>query len=254
MSQVSSPRVAVLHAATLSLVQERSRSISLGLPASTSTNKLIEKNIKTLTSSATELTADLEEKNRLAKAGRIGLEEVREAEDAVTELKTNLENLLHLLGTDEWATEVRSRTNESCLLLAPSQPTSSVPEHSLAEASTSRSTYPVQYHDDVEEDTDVNIRLLRSQKDQMQDQDAQLDKLGASIARQHHLSLQMNEELESQGELLNELDDGVGQTTLRLGRASNQTDRFRRAARDHASSCTIIGLIMILVTLIAIFK
>ena len=39
---------------------------------------------------------------------------------------------------------------------------------------------------------------MQSQKHQLQEQDEQLDFLGASISRQHHLSLQMNEELEQQ--------------------------------------------------------
>lgn len=110
---MSQARISVVHATTLSLVQERSRSVSLGLPPSPSTNKQIERNLQTLVDSASELTDDLEEKNRLAKAGRIGLEEVRLAEDAVAEVKSNLENLLNLLGTDEWATGLRKQIKES---------------------------------------------------------------------------------------------------------------------------------------------
>ena len=109
----SQARISVVHAATLSLIQERSRSLSLGLPPSASTNKLIEKNLSTLVAASSDVEKELEEKNRLAKAGRIGLEEVRFAEDEIAELKSQLEGLLDLLGTDEWATQLKIKTKES---------------------------------------------------------------------------------------------------------------------------------------------
>ncbi len=89
------------------------------------------------------------------------------------------------------------------------------------------------YHDDVEDDNEANERLLSSQKQQIDSQDDQLDRLGLSISRQHHLSLQMNEELEEQSELLGELESGVDNTALRLGRASNQLERVRRVTKEH---------------------
>ncbi len=112
MPPPAASRASVVHASTLSLIQERSRSVSLGLPPSASTHKQIERNIRTLVEAAKENQADLEEKNELAKAGRIGLEEVRIAEDTVTEAKSNLQSLLDLLGTDEWATRIRTETKE----------------------------------------------------------------------------------------------------------------------------------------------
>lgn len=87
--------------------------MSLGLPPSASTNKLIEKNLSTLVAASSDVEKELEEKNRLAKAGRIGLEEVRFAEDEIAELKSQLEGLLDLLGTDEWATQLKIKTKES---------------------------------------------------------------------------------------------------------------------------------------------
>lgn len=43
----------------------------------------------------------------------------------------------------------------------------------------------------------------------------------------------MNEELGLQAELLEELDEGVERSGLRLGRASGQLERLRRGVRDH---------------------
>lgn len=43
----------------------------------------------------------------------------------------------------------------------------------------------------------------------------------------------MNEELELQGELLEDLDGDVERTGLRLGRASGQLQRVSRKVQDH---------------------
>lgn len=64
-------------------------------------------------------------------------------------------------------------------------------------------------------------------------QDNQLDTLTMSIGRQRDLSLRMNEELELQGELLEDLDGDVERTGLRLGRASGQLERVRRGVGEH---------------------
>lgn len=94
-----------------------------------------------------------------------------------------------------------------------------------------------------------------------QDQDTHLDSLSASISRQHHLSLRMNEELELHSDLLHDLDRGVDHTELRLGGASNYLDRFRQSMNEHGKSKTNTGsvwvifvLIIVLVLLIALFK
>ena len=88
----------------------------------------------------------------------------------------------------------------------------------------------------------------------MDEQDSRLDLLAASIGRQHHLSLEMNNELELQSGLISGLDQDVEQTGLRLGGAGNQMDRLRRAASEHASLWVIFVLIIVLVLLIALVK
>lgn len=78
-----------------------------------------------------------------------------------------------------------------------------------------------------------HAELFESQKRMFASQDNQLDTLTLSIGRQRDLSLRMNEELELQGELLEELDGDVERTGLRLGRASGQLERVRRGVSEH---------------------
>ncbi|CAO1629606.1 unnamed protein product [Parajaminaea phylloscopi] len=99
-----------------------------------------------------------------------------------------------------------------------------------------------------------HAQLMQDQKRVFEQQDSQLDTLSLSIGRQRDLSLRMNEELELQSELLDGLDDDVERTGLRLGRASGQLDRVRRKVKDHGSLCALFGLIVLLVTLIILFK
>ena len=100
------------------------------------------------------------------------------------------------------------------------------------------------YHDDPSQSSSAKDPLLNdndqdpheilaSQQQLFSTQDSQLDTLSLSIGRQRELSLRMNEELEHQGELLGELDEGVERTGLRLGRASGQLDRVRKGVKDH---------------------
>jgi hypothetical protein len=115
--------------------------------------------------------------------------------------------------------------------------------------------------------------ILQSQQQEMATQDTHLDALSASIGRQHHLSLQMSDELETHAELLEEMDTAVDSTAARLGRASRRLDKVSKSLKEHgeissrslftlfidrhtstASTWTILMLIVILVLLIAIFK
>ena len=75
--------------------------------------------------------------------------------------------------------------------------------------------------------------IMHSQQHQMASQDNQLDALSASIGRQHHLSLQMNDELETHAELLEEMDTAVESTGARLGRASRRLDRVAKSLKEH---------------------
>lgn len=83
------------------------------------------------------------------------------------------------------------------------------------------------------EDPQDHHQLMQDQRKIFDQQDSQLDTLSLSIGRQRDLSLRMNEELELQSDLLDDLDQDVERTGLRLGRASGQLDRVRRKVKDH---------------------
>ncbi|KAI1471974.1 uncharacterized protein F4812DRAFT_416237 [Daldinia caldariorum] len=85
-------------------------------------------------------------------------------------------------------------------------------------------------------------------------QDEQLDALGASIARQRELSMQIGDELDEHVAMLDDVDVAVDRHQGRLDRARRQVGKMSRAAGDSKQMIAIIILIIILVLLIAILK
>jgi syntaxin 8 len=67
----------------------------------------------------------------------------------------------------------------------------------------------------------------------MLDQDDSLDRLSESIGRQRELSIQIGDELDSQGDLLEDLDVVVDRSRSRLDGAKRRLDRFSRKAKDN---------------------
>lgn len=67
----------------------------------------------------------------------------------------------------------------------------------------------------------------------MLDQDDSLDRLSESIGRQRELSIQIGDELDSQGELLEDVDGMVDRSRSRLDGARRRLDRFSRKAKDN---------------------
>lgn len=96
--------------------------------------------------------------------------------------------------------------------------------------------------------------MYLQQKQIMQDQDTQLDTLSHSIGRQHHLSLQINDELGEQAGLLDGLDEDLDRTGMRLSRAQRALDKVSKGTKDNCSAVTIAIVICILLLLIIIFK
>ncbi|KAF2447571.1 hypothetical protein P171DRAFT_429201 [Karstenula rhodostoma CBS 690.94] len=86
------------------------------------------------------------------------------------------------------------------------------------------------------------------------DQDAQLDQLGASIGRQRELSMQIGDELDGQVMLLDDVEEGVDRHAAQFRRARGRLDRFGRKAKENWSLSVIVVLIVILVLLIVITK
>ncbi|PWN52306.1 hypothetical protein IE53DRAFT_340866 [Violaceomyces palustris] len=86
------------------------------------------------------------------------------------------------------------------------------------------------------------------------DQDRELDQLSESIQRQREISILMDREFDQQREVLEELDQQTDLTGLRLGGARIKLDQLAARLRGDASSWAILGLILLLVLLIFLFK
>jgi len=77
----------------------------------------------------------------------------------------------------------------------------------------------------------------------MLDQDESLDRLSESIGRQRELSIQIGDELDSQGELLEDLDGVVDRSRSRLDGARKRLDRIGRKAKDNGEQFLYFGRI-----------
>jgi syntaxin 8 len=75
--------------------------------------------------------------------------------------------------------------------------------------------------------------ILSQQQQMMLDQDESLDRLSDSIGRQRELSIQIGDELDSQGELLEDVDGIVDRSRSRLDGARRRLNRFSNKAKDN---------------------
>lgn len=124
--------------------------------------------------------------------------------------------------------------------------------------------FPSRYTDDDSQDPrsatpdpthDMSNQQVHQYHHQViQEQDEQLDRLGESIGRQRHLSIQIGDELEGQVALLDEVDRGVDRHQSRLDGATRRLKSVGQTAKANWGITTIIILIVILVFLIAILK
>ncbi|KAI1109237.1 v-SNARE [Nemania sp. NC0429] len=99
-----------------------------------------------------------------------------------------------------------------------------------------------------------NVQIHEYHQRVLEQQDEQLDRLGASIARQRELSMQIGDELDDQVAMLDDVDVAVDRHQSRLDRARRQVTRITRAAGESKQMIAIIILIIVLVLLIAILK
>ncbi|KAI1656514.1 hypothetical protein F4813DRAFT_390553 [Daldinia decipiens] len=99
-----------------------------------------------------------------------------------------------------------------------------------------------------------NVQIHAYHQRILDQQDEQLDALGASIARQRELSMQIGDELDEHVAMLDDVDSAVDRHQGRLDRAKRQVGKITRAAGDSKQMIAIIILIIVLVLLIAILK
>lgn len=75
---------------------------------------------------------------------------------------------------------------------------------------------------------------MRLRQPHLSEQDSHLDQLSQSINRQHHISLQINDELDVHSGLLEELDTDIDRTHSRLGNARRRLDRVATGAKENS--------------------
>ena len=122
--------------------------------------------------------------------------------------------------------------------------------------------FPSRYHDvdSADQETpdpqvDMSNQQIHAYHSQvLAEQDDQLDRLGESIGRQRHLSMQIGDDLDGQIDLLDDVDEGVDRHQTRLDVAKRRLKGVSNSAKRNWGMTTIIILIVILVFLIVILK
>ncbi|QPG75367.1 hypothetical protein FOA43_002720 [Brettanomyces nanus] len=85
-----------------------------------------------------------------------------------------------------------------------------------------------------------NKQIFISNQQEIINQDQTLDHLGDSVSRQHEMSLQINGEVNDHMVLLDDLENGMDRTNVRLIRGQRNIRRFREALRERGDWCTIL--------------
>ncbi|KAK4153869.1 hypothetical protein C8A00DRAFT_43249 [Chaetomidium leptoderma] len=113
------------------------------------------------------------------------------------------------------------------------------------------------YQDHIASSNLNNTQIHTYHRQILDDQDAQLDALGVSIARQRELSMQIGDELDEHVLMLDETERVTDRQASALTRARRQVGRIARGAAESGEGRqmgAILGLIVVLVLLIAILK
>ncbi|KAG0304582.1 hypothetical protein BGZ97_001422, partial [Linnemannia gamsii] len=100
---------------------------------------------------------------------------------------------------------------------------------------------------EVEVDNLDNSQMLQLHQRIMDDQDQNLDRLSESLGRQREIGLTINDELESQVDMLDDTEHLVDRTGNRLSIASRQLAKVVKRTKGCGSWTTILILVVILV-------
>ncbi|KAK6345974.1 hypothetical protein TWF730_010311 [Orbilia blumenaviensis] len=260
---------------------ERSRAISLKLEPNTA-DAYISRSLETLRQGIEQIE---QEQTRLEQNGELSSKSLRDHEDSLIKLRSQYDALKSQFASQSDSnssstidlTNVTSKTG----LDPNSLPYSDDPDHhhhraarglasytdddtpstrdslmGSADLTTSaRKSKQVRFSDSLVDTSEMsNTQVMTLHQRIMEEQDGTLDRLSESISRQRELSIQIGDELDSQGELLDDLDEGVDRSQRRITGARKRLDTFARKAKDNGSMITIVVLIIILVLLIALLK
>lgn len=109
---------------------------------------------------------------------------------------------------------------------------------------------------DITVDNNANItnrELFVEQQQRLMNQDQHIDTLAASVSRAHGMSLDINQEVETQNTgLLADLENMVDTSDRNLQRARRRLDTFQRTARENGPCTTIVLLLIILIFLLVV--
>ncbi|KAG8828265.1 hypothetical protein FRC19_008381 [Serendipita sp. 401] len=236
MATPNPARLSALGSKTLTLAMERQRLLSISPPSSSSPLRPAGANPG---GSVGQITKNL----TALREGIINIENSQGPSKQTQALREQYQSVLGILGEDE----VSAAGIESL----PVPPQRRVEPLIPSATASSLQQQGTTFKDDPQE---TNEDMYMQQTQIMRDQDTQLESLSQSIGRQHHLSLQINDELGEQAGLLEGLDEDLDRTGARLARAQRTMNKVSKGAKENWSTLTIGIIILVLLLLIIIFK
>ncbi|KAF3936194.1 Syntaxin-61 [Dactylella cylindrospora] len=249
---------------------ERSRAISLKLEPNTA-DAYITRSLETLRQGIEQVE---QEQTRMEEHGEVSSKTLREHEDVLVKLRSQYDQLTsQFQNTPDSAANSKSPIDLSNVSSRTALDPNTLPytdeEPDVADARESlmgrshtsnldasmRKSKQVRFSDTlVDADEISNHQVMQLHQRIMEEQDESLDRLSHSITRQRELSIQIGDELDSQGDILDELDEGVDRTHRRITGARKRLDTVARKAKDNGSLITIAVLIVVLILLIVLLK
>ena len=89
--------------------------------------------------------------------------------------------------------------------------------------------------------------IMQGQQTMMRDQDAGLDLIAKSIARQKEMAYKIGDEIEDQNEMLDDLNEGMDNTNRRLLRETEHVVKVTNAAKAGGYCCCIFLLVVAII-------
>lgn len=99
-----------------------------------------------------------------------------------------------------------------------------------------------------------NQQIYAQHQQQLLQQDENLDALHQLIRNQHQIGITINSELDDHMIILNDLEQGVDNSTFRLNNARSKLADFRRRCQENGSLVTIVVLTVILILLLVVLN
>ena len=103
-------------------------------------------------------------------------------------------------------------------------------------------------------ESQTNPELFALHQQQILAQDEDLGELHGSVRRQHNMGLQINDELDDHMMILDDLEQGVGESLNRLDRAARRLGAFRKKCQENGSLLSVIILTVILILLLVVLN